>query len=255
VGKESQLLRGLRSLEKLTTEPMTASDLARHLAVNRSTSLRLLNELLVAGYVSRDAQTKRYTTRPERFYAFIVNNPAHQDLTEIISPLLKRVHEQTGESVMLGVPANGGMVYATHLRSTHHVSVSERLGTWRPMYCSALGMAYLSALDASALDVELGRLAYEGGTAKAAKGPLELRERIAETQVRGYAIDHEETFEGGCCVAVPIAVAGTLIGAIGLSGPASRLPGEQIARMGALLLAEAQAAGILILVRAGAEAR
>ena len=244
--KESQLLRGLRVLEKLTTEAMTASEIARFLDVNRSTSLRLLNELVSAGYLSRDGKTKSYITRPERFYGFIMNNPAHSDLTDVITPVLERLQEISGESVMLGAPANGGMVYVAHRRTSHHISISERLGTWRPMYCSALGMAYLSALDAPTLDVELGRLAYVGGTDKAAKGPLELRQRIDEALTRGFAIDREETFDGGCCVAIAVAVSGTLIGAVGISGPASRFSEDAILRLGALLVSEAGTAGILV---------
>jgi DNA-binding IclR family transcriptional regulator len=243
--KESQLLRGLRVLDKLTTEAMTASEIARYLDVNRSTSLRLLNELVEAGYVSRNGQTKKFMTRPERFYGFIMNNPAHSDLTEFINPLLKRLQEESGESVMLGTPANDGMVYVAHRQSHHHVSISERLGTWRPMYCSALGMAYLSALNQQALDVELGRMRFVGGTPRAAKGPLDLRARVDAAREQGFAVDHEETFEGGCCVAVPTSIAGNLIGAIGISGPSTRLTEQTNERLGALLVSEVGAAGLL----------
>ena len=72
--------------------------------------------------------------------------------------------------MMLGTPANGGMVYIAHRVSSHHVSISERLGTWRPMYCSALGMAYLSAFRTDTLDVERApRL--RGRDCESGKGP------------------------------------------------------------------------------------
>jgi DNA-binding IclR family transcriptional regulator len=236
---ESQLLRGLRVLEMLTNEPYTASEIARSIGVNRSTSLRLMNELDAAGYVRRDERTKRYATRPERFYGFIANHPDHRDLTEIITPILTRLREDSGEAAMLGVPANGVMVYLAYFPSRHAVTVHERLGTTRPIHASALGKAYLSGLDAAALDVELGRLSYAGGTDRAARGPLELRGRVDAARARGYAIDREETFIGGSCVAAPATIGGALIGAIGISGPTSRLNDDIIAQLGARVVREA----------------
>lgn len=240
---ESQVLRGLRVLEMLTIEAKTASEIARLIGVNRSTSLRILNELAAAGYIRRDEQTKRYVSRPERFYGFIANHPAHWDLTEIVTPVLTRLARESGEATELGVPANNVMVYLAYRPSSHDVAVRERLGTWRPMHCSALGIAYLSALDEEALDVALGKLPYVGGTARAAKGPLELRERVQMARGRGFATDREETFEGGCCVAAPATIAGTLVGAIGISGPAQRMTVEVIDRLGVMLVAEMGAFG------------
>ena len=68
------------------------------------------------------------------------------------------------------------------------------------MHCSAMGKAYLSALEDLALDSELGLLSYQGGTELAARGPIELRERVEDTRKRNYAIDRDETAEGASCV-------------------------------------------------------
>ncbi len=139
---------------------------------------------------------------------------------------------------MLGVPANGIMVYLAYLPSRYAVAVHERIGTTRPIHCSALGKAYLSALDGATLDLELGRLSYTGGTDRAAKGPLDLRTRVDAARSRGYAIDREETFAGGSCVAAPATIGGVLIGAIGISGPTSRLNDEVIVQLGTRLCEE-----------------
>jgi DNA-binding IclR family transcriptional regulator len=104
------------------------------------------------------------------------------------------------------------------------------------MPCSALGKAYLSALDDSALDSELALLNYSGGTERAARGPIELRQRLEETRQRGYAIDRDETAEGVTCVAVPAHIGGSLVGAIGLSGPSARISDQRLAQMGERLM-------------------
>ena len=224
--------RALRAIEELANGPRSASEVARALAVNRSTALRLLQELEESGYVARDPRTKHYQTVSTRFYALIANHEDHADWSEAVDPILAELRDEFGEATMMGVPANGTMVYLAFFPSTHLVAVRERLGTVRPMHASALGKAYLAALEPDALDVELARLSFTGGSPRAAKGPIELRERLAAARERGYAIDRNETFDGVTCVAAPARIGRALIGAIGVSGPSSRFDDAQIGQVG-----------------------
>jgi len=232
--------RAFRALEALVQGPLTAAAIAQVLGVNRSTSLRLMTEIESLGYVVRDPATKFYALAPARFYPFISSHPDHLDWSMVVDPILAELRDEFGESSIMGVPANGAMVYLAFFPSAHLIMVRERLGTTRPMHCSALGKAYLSALDDRALDSELGLLSYQGGTQLAARGPIELRERLEETRQRGYAIDRDETAEGASCVAVPARIGGSLIGAVGLSGPSSRMTDQRIAQMGSRLIEVSQ---------------
>lgn len=228
----SAITRAFRVVEILAEQPRSASEIARATGVNRSTALRLLQELESTGYVTRNAVTKHYSTVPARFFALVAAHEDHADWSEAIDPVLADLRDESGEATMLGVPANGAMVYLAYFPSTHLVAVRERLGTVRPMHASALGKAYLAALPAADLDVELTRLSFEGGSAASAKGPIALRERLDAARERGYAIDHNETFDGVTCVAAAVHVGSTLIGAIGASGPSSRFTDERIAEIG-----------------------
>ncbi len=193
--------------------------------------MRLLAELVATGYVARD-EGKRYSTVPSRFFGLVALREPHADWSQLIDPVLAAIRDDCGEATMLGVPANGTMVYLAFFPSQHVVAVSEHLGTVRPMHCSALGKAYLSALGAAALDAELGRLSYAGGTTTAAKGPIELRGRLEEARETGFAVDRGETFEGVTCLAAPVRVQGSLIGAAGISGPSSRFTDATIHLLG-----------------------
>lgn len=235
---DSQLRRGLRVIEALAVSPRSAADAARLLGVNRSTTLRLLHELQAAGWVTRDARSKRFSIVPERLYALTANMDDHVDWTEFVHPVLAALRDEFREATMLGVPANGSMVYMAFFPSPNPVAVRERIGTVRPMHCSALGKAYLSALTQESLDVELGRLDYSGGTELAAKGPIELRARLDEVRERGYAADRDQTFEGVTCVAAPARIAGSLIGAAGVSGPSHRITPARAEELGARLVSE-----------------
>jgi DNA-binding IclR family transcriptional regulator len=232
----SHIRRAFQALEALVSGPQTAANIAQVLGVNRSTALRLMAEIESLGYVTRDPDTKSYAISPARFYPFISSHEDHLDWSTVLDPILADLRQEFGEASIMGVPANGTMVYLAFFPSVHVIMVRERLGTTRPMHCSALGKAYLSALDDGSLDSELALLSYQGGTQLAAKGPIELRERLEETRKRGYAIDRDETAEGGTCVAVPARIGGTLVGAIGLSGPSGRIGEQRIAQMGERLM-------------------
>lgn len=238
IGRHSQLARGFAVLEALVDGPKTASDIARRLDVNRSTSLRLLEELRGLGYVARDADTKHYARVSARIWALVAGGPDHLDWSEMVDPILSDVRNEFAEATVLGVPANGAMVYMAFFSSPHSVAVSERLGTVRPMHCSAIGKAYLASLGPRALDFELGTLTYTGGTDRAARGPMELRERLDEIRQQGYSVDRDETAIGATCVAVPVWIGDSLIGAAGISGPTSRLPEDRIEAAGKYLVAK-----------------
>jgi DNA-binding IclR family transcriptional regulator len=228
--------RAFTALEALADGPRTAAEIARVLEVNRSTALRLMSELAALGYVRRDPGSKRYASVPARFYAFIAGHDDHADWSEYVDPALAGLRDEFGEAAIMGVPANATMVYLAFFPSVHLIAVRERLGTTRPMHCSALGKAYLSALDDRALDSELALLTYRGGTHKAARGPIELRERLERARQRGYAIDLDESFEGATCVAAPLRIGASLVGAIGLSGPSGRFSEARIADIGERLV-------------------
>jgi DNA-binding IclR family transcriptional regulator len=231
----THIARTFQALEALVGGPQSAAAIAQVLGVNRSTALRLMTEIEALGYVNRDPDTKSYALAPARFHRFVSSHADHLDWSMVVDPVLSDLRDEFGEASIMGVPANGTMVYLAFFPSVHLIMVRERLGTARPMHCSALGKAYLSALDDRTLDSELALLNYQGGTDLAARGPIELRERVDHSRRRGYATDLDETAEGATCVAVPARIGGTLVGAIGLSGPSSRITEPRIVQMGARL--------------------
>lgn len=234
--RSSQLARGLMVLESLAEGPKTAADVARLIGVNRSTALRLLQELKWVGYVTRNQETKQYTTVPGRIWPLLAHNPDHLDWGELIEPILRSLRDELGEASLLATPANGVMVYLAFFPSAHPVTVRERLGAVRPMYSSAIGKAYMAALDHDAAVAQTERIPYEGGTRKAPQSPAELLGRLAEVRRRGYAFDQDETYDGASCVAAPIIIGRAAVGAAGVSGPSIRLPEEKLHAIGRRLV-------------------
>lgn len=242
--QRSPLVRGLRTLELLQEQPSTVSEVARALEVNRSSAQRLLHELETAGYVARDPESRRYAAEPRRQVVRPNGLPARAlaggqpegEWGEAIHQVLQELRDLAGESTMFSVPARDRMLYVAFYPTDHPVGVQESIGSARPVHASAVGKAYLSALGPAALDIVLGRLNYSDGTDMAAKGPFQLRDMLGEVRRQGYAVDHDETFEGLSCVATPVFVNGTiLVGAAGITGPTHRFAAERVEEYGELL--------------------
>lgn len=237
--ERTSVARIFRSLELLAEAPRTPSGLAQALNIDRSTALRLLRQLQATGYVTRDEDTKRYMTVSARFLQLVSTTPDHAGLSELVDPVLRAVRTQYGEASLLAVPARGSMVYAAFFPSHQVLAVREQLGAVRPMYCSAVGNAYLSALDDAAFEEELDRLTFEGGTEFAPVDRPSLYRQVVTARQLGYAVDRDETSVGVSCVAVPMWIGDSLIGAIGVTGPSTRLQAALVETIGPELQAAA----------------
>jgi DNA-binding IclR family transcriptional regulator len=240
-------------IDHIRRQPLTNTEVAEALGVNRSTAHRLLQELELAGYITRDLASRRFVLAPEKLApppsdllpseagelpAGRSNSGVGGDWTETSYQLLKELRDLVGESTMFAVPARDRMLYISFFGTDHPIGVQETIGSARPMHASAVGKAYISALPALSLDVVLGRLDYSGGTENAAKGPFQLRDMLDEVRQHGYAIDHDETFIGLSCVATPVIADGsTLVGAAGITGLTHRFPPDRAREFGELLVA------------------
>ena len=227
----SQLQRGLWVLEVLRNGPQTAASIGRELDIHRSTALRLLRELEAIRYVTRNAH-KEYAIVPERILALVPDRGAHSDWIVTINPIIRDLRDEYQEATNFSVPADETMVYLSYYPSPQVIAVREGAGSVRPMHSSAIGKAYLSALDMASTDAYLGRMRFQGGTDRAVKGPLELRDQLEASRERGYALDLQETMPGVVCVAVAVHLGGVVVGAAGISAPADRMPEERISASG-----------------------
>jgi DNA-binding IclR family transcriptional regulator len=219
------LTQGLQTLELLAEAPRTAADVARHLCVDRSTGWRILQTLSEHGWVRQDPDAKSFSLNVTHLYTLAGNGHEHLALPGLILPMLERVRDRLGESAVLGVPSGSSMVYLVYAPSRHAVGVRESVGSVRPMHASALGKAYLSALDGAELENALSTVDFQGGTERATKSVADLKRVIESVREARYAVDMEECYTGVICVAVPAYIGHDrlLIGAVAVSGPRERL--------------------------------
>ena len=213
------LARGLKILEIMAESEfgIGVTELAEQLQVDKSTASRLVQTLVKDGFVQRSEDGRTYTLGPTLVNlsrSVIIRMP----LREAAKPFLRELVELSGECAHLAIYAQGKALYIDQMESPSTLRVNVEVGHMAPLHCTALGKALLAFGDYP-IPYEL-----EGYTSKTIKDPKILQRELQQVKEQGYAIDDEEFDPDVRCIASPVFdYRDKLVGAIGISGPSTRL--------------------------------
>jgi DNA-binding IclR family transcriptional regulator len=216
-------------------DPVSFTELTAASGLAKSTTSRLLTALERNGLVRRDVAGR--FSPGEVFLSYAWRGGAEADLVTLAQPVLAQLGEQTGETINLGVPRDGGLVeQIAQVDSTYLIGGTNWVGLTVPLHCAALGKVLIAF---GAAELPKGRL--ERRTARTITSRTALAAEIAAVRERGYAVTVEELEPGLVAVAAPVfadaapfadaaafANGAVAIGAISVSGPASRLTSRQL---------------------------
>lgn len=219
----STFVNGLALLEALAhaTEPCGVSELARQLQLTKSNVHRLLQTLGDRGYVHNVGGSGRYEITIKLWELGVVVLDK-LDIKRLAVEPMERLVSMTGETVHLSILDHGEVVYIDKVDSQQPVRAYSKIGGRAPAYCVATGkamLAYASPAIVDAVATQLHRY-----TAHTLTDPGELRAELKRVRDAGYASNRGEWREGVCGVAAPIRDGrGSVIAAIGISGPIERM--------------------------------
>jgi len=228
--------KGLYLLEVVeqANRPVTLGELWSKLQWDKATIHRLLATLERRGYLLRDQGTKQYTLGL-KIYALYNSLKSNLDIQRISKPYLPELAEATGESAHLAVVVERNVVFIDRFSSSEMLSVNTQIGAREPMYCTALGKAYLAYCDNATLE-QLYTYPLEAYTQRTVTTVAQLKRQLELIRGKGYAVDDEEYIDGIRCVAAAIFNEfSTPIAMIGVSGPKHRLPAKTIEKFGNLI--------------------
>lgn len=226
---DKAFVKGLRLIEALalSDEPRGVTDLAAELGLTKSNVHRLLATLIAQGYVRQVPPQSRYalTTRIWELGSHVIRR---MDLTQIARPAMSRLAEQTGETVHLSVLDGSDVVYLDKIESAHHIRAHTSVGARAPAYTVATGKAMLAQMPDDYLDRFEGQMVRYTDTTRTTLA--ELREDIRLAREQGYAVVPEGEWREGiaACACAILNRSGELAGAIGMSGPDSRIKRKQL---------------------------
>jgi DNA-binding IclR family transcriptional regulator len=207
------------------------ADLCQALQVPKTSLHRLLRTLESGGYVIH--REGAYSLGPTSFHlARMIDTAAPaESFPACARPVLEALAEATGETVMLGVLADGGdeVVYVEVIDSTAPVRFTLKVGDRRPLYSAASGKAILAFLPEARRSAYLDRCEFTAFT------PLTVRRealpgQLRDAAMRGVTVDVGGKVMGATGIASPVFGAdGKVFAAVSAAGPADRMEAQRAA--------------------------
>jgi IclR family acetate operon transcriptional repressor len=223
--------RGLFILEAVSraSGPVPLGELTDLLGVDRSSAFRLANTLRRRGFLANPNGRKDYIIGPS-IWRLSRKQDWHNVLVSFSEDYLRKLAFRTGETTHLAVREGRQVFFLHHYHSGSQVlMVSARTGEFSPLHCTAHGKALLVDYGLEELKSLLGG-PLERYTPQTIVSFTELARSCASGKERGFITDHEEYVEGVRCLAAPLRDRdGSVIAAVGLSAPESRLGRERMA--------------------------
>lgn len=204
-------------------------DLSTRLSLHKSTVHRLLTSLIHLGYVKQDIETNKY--RLTFKVVEIANKMMDKlDILEVARPHLKRLMEQTGETVHLVQLDGSEAVYIDKVEAYQNsVRMVSKVGNHIPLYCSGVGKAIAAQLSEN----DLKRIWDSTNIIRMTPNTIltfaDFLEELDQVLLKGYALDNEENEMGVRCIAASLAGnQGNLPYAFSISAPINRMTDEKI---------------------------
>ena len=231
VGKALSIVEALLQ----AASPLSAREIGACSGVNRTTAHRLLNTLILHGWVERmGGGGYRLSTK---FLALAHISVQVRGLFDEIRPALIPLSELSRETVHVGVLDGYDIVHVDKIESLEHVGVSSRIGTRGVTHRTALGKAILAASPDPfvAAYIAQGR---DRDPPYTVERPEEVWEAVRRTRETGYSLDDEDDSVGVRCLGAVVRGAGNQpIFAISITGPSPRFTLAACERIAPTLLA------------------
>jgi DNA-binding IclR family transcriptional regulator len=233
VGKALAIVEALLQ----TPRPLSAREIGARSGVNRTTAHRLLNTLIMHGWVERAGEGGyRLSTK---FLALAHVSTQVRSLFAEVRPALVPLSELSRETVHVGVLDGFDIVHVDKIESLEHVGVSSRIGTRGVTHRTALGKAMLAASPDAfvAAYIEQGEQREPPYSVHA---PEMIWEAVRRARERGYSLDDEEDSVGVRCLGVAVRGVGNRpLFAISITGPSPRFTLAACERMAPTLVSVA----------------
>lgn len=201
--------------------PLSLTDLATRLHAPISSCHALVRTLQSRGYLYVLEKRKRvYPTK--RMVQIAEAIAAHDPLLEAVSPVLERLRDTLGETVILGNRQAGSIIYVEVVDGTHTVRYTAKPGDTKPLHSSAIGKAMLSDLEPESLRKLLMSQTLDQITPKTITDIDALMADIEAGRRAGYFVTRNENVEDVSAIAIRREIDGEPFG-LAIAGPSERM--------------------------------
>ncbi|MCL4798150.1 MAG: IclR family transcriptional regulator [Burkholderiales bacterium] len=211
------LERGLRLLQLFdrNRKVLSAAEMARALALPRSTAFRLAQTLEHLGFLQREGEAYRVGPAVLRLgFEYI----ASLELAELARPIVERLRDESGCSAQLVIRDGRDVVVVLKAAAQSTFASNVNIGTRMPAHATILGRVLLCDADDRTLAALYPEPALPRVSAKSPKSVVELKRLLREDRARGYAVSESFFEQGISAVAAPVrSEAGAVVAAISIT--------------------------------------
>lgn len=202
----NSLAKGLRVLEAFSADrpELTLTEVAGMAKLDPGTAFRMLNTLVMLGYVARIPESKRFRLTLKvtdlGFHAI-----ARADLREVARPILRSLVGEVNEAASLGVLDGADILYVERVRAgLTRIGVDIRIGTTIPAFWSTIGEAMLAFLPPEELVRVLSIKPRPGNFPHKPMNKDEIMRNLRHVRDTGYSLRDSYFGSGLRVLAVPV---------------------------------------------------
>jgi len=196
--------RAVRVLDALACaqRPLALAELARLLALPKSSLHGLLATLVALGVARRDGEGQfALGARPLQWADAFASR---SDVLRAFDEHARGYPALAAETVMLAVLEGAEVAYLACRQGTRALAVNFRVGGRLPAVCTSSGKAMLASLPDERVRTLVGGRALPRLTRHGVGSLPALLRQLAAVRAQGHAVDDEETAEGMQCFGAPV---------------------------------------------------
>lgn len=192
--------KGLDILELLSTQPagMTRAEIVKALQRGPSEIYRMLERLVVRGYVRRSIEGDRFALTTKLFQMGSMHPPIRRLVTQA-QPQMDLFAHETGQSVHLVIPELGQSYVVAQASSRSAWEFRLRLGAELDLFDTGSGQALLSFMTPEQLS---HTMSMRSGTSHSINE--RLADELAQIRIDGHRIRPSQQLVGVTDITVPI---------------------------------------------------
>ena len=241
LGRVQSLVRAFGLLDELAkNDSMTLSELARSVALPRSTTHRLLTTMEALRYVAFERATNRWSIGVQAFTVGAVFAQT-RDLGKLGRSIMRSLMSEVHHCVNIAVAEGRGVCYVGQVAENDFRQTAARPGAVLPLHTTASGKVMMAGWSCAELERYLEGKQLRARTERSIVDPDRLRRELGLISERGYALDDEEHDMGLRCVAAAVYDRyGMPRGALSISDRSSKLARARLDDLGPTLVIAAQ---------------
>ena len=236
VGSQSNSVRrALAILEFLKDSGRrNLSEISRKLDLPKSTTSVLLSTLDSMGYVTRDAEERRYSLSSKAF-GFGLGLLNQLDLSRRSRAILETIATSLGTTAHVAVLDVDQALFVNKIDGVRQPCCDIYPGRRTNLQCTAVGKILLAYVSEEEQRTLLARHRPVRHTNRTIVSQEALMEEMGQVRRRGYALDNQEEELLVRCVAVPIFNQGRPVAALGITGTLSEIRPDNIEELATYL--------------------